>query len=104
MRRRSESSSSGAMVDEYVPERGAKVHRNWRTFSPDSRTHGIVRRPNNDFQETLLMRPRRTVILSALTFIVLTALASAAGAATHNVTVSSFQFAPSTLTIQTGDT
>lgn len=50
------------------------------------------------------MRPRRALILTALIFTFLTALVPAAGAATHNVTVSSFQFAPSTLTIQTGDT
>lgn len=51
------------------------------------------------------MRQRRAVILTVLTFLILTALASAAGAATHNVTVGpGTSFSPETLTIQVGDT
>ncbi|HEX6865479.1 MAG TPA: fibronectin type III domain-containing protein, partial [Thermoanaerobaculia bacterium] len=48
------------------------------------------------------MRQRRIVIL---TFLALTVLASAAGAATHNVTVGpGTSFSPDSLTIQVGDT
>jgi plastocyanin len=50
------------------------------------------------------MRQRRVLTLAALAFASLTALASTARAETHNVTVSSFQFDPSVLTIAPGDT
>ena len=50
------------------------------------------------------MRQRPVLTLAVLAFAGLTALASAARAATHNVTVSSYQFDPPVLTIAPGDT